>query len=142
MKNLISLLFLLNALLITSCKDDFKDSKVVDFETFQMDLPANWNQFTQIGYDSRVGGITNGKDTLTYDFGWYSYDFRNETTATHTRTETTIDGHDALIVRPKKKGKGIIGVFVQVDSLGKFTMSGVSKNESTILKIFNSIKFE
>ena len=142
MKKLTTFLFLLVALLAMNCKVEFENSKILDFGSFQLEVPAHWHKFPLMGYDSQVGGITNGRDTLTYDFGWYSYDFSNETTETHARTETTIDGHDALIVRPKKKGKGLIGVFVRVDNLNKFNLYGKSKNESTVFRIFESIKFK
>ncbi|MBF9252310.1 hypothetical protein I2I11_03305 [Pontibacter sp. 172403-2] len=117
-------------------------SKTLDLEEFRVDVPANWESFTSQGYDSKAGGITNGKDELTYDYGWYSYDFKNETTATHTRTSTIIDGKPALIVKPIEKGKGVIGVFMQVDSRNKLSLSGKDiKNEDTAIKIFESIKF-
>ncbi len=35
--------------------------------------------------------IINGKDTLIYDCGWYAYNLRNETSATHTRINEGAD---------------------------------------------------
>ncbi|PVY38380.1 hypothetical protein [Pontibacter virosus] len=140
MKNHLKLVFLLSLLLL-SCEKD-KLSETLDFKDFTIEAPSNWESFTSQGYDSKTGGITNGKDELTYDYGWYAYDFKNETTATHTRTSTTIDGRPALIVKPIEKGKGVIGVFIQVDSQNKFNLSGLDiKDEDTVLKIFESVKF-
>ena len=140
MKNQLILVFILS-LLFMGCEKD-KLSKTIDFEDFTIAVPSNWESFTSQGYDSKTGGITNGKDKLTYDYGWYSYDFKNETTATHTRTSTTINGRPALIVKPIEKGKGVIGVFIQVDSQNKFNLSGWDiKNEDTVIKIFESVKF-
>jgi hypothetical protein len=136
----LKLVFILS-LLLFSCEKD-KLSKTLDFEQFTIEVPSNWKSFSSQGYDSKTGGITNGKAKLTYDYGFYSYDFKNETAATHTRNATTINGKPALIVKPLEKGKGIIGVFIQVDSQNKFSLSGQDhKNEDTVIKIFESVKF-
>jgi len=128
-------------LLLFSCAKD-KLSKTLDFQQFTIEVPANWDSYSKPGIDSKVGGIKNGKNKLEYDYGWYSYAFKNETTATHTRTSTTIDRRPALIVQPITKGQGVIGVYIQVDSQNKFSLSGKDiKNEDTVLKIFKSVKF-
>lgn len=119
----------------------FKPSiETITFDGFTLDAPSDWQAFTLQGYDSKTGEISDGRNKLTYDFGWYSYNFNNETTDTHIRIKTTIDGKDALIVRPKKKGKGIIGVYIQADSLTRFNLYGISKDEDEILKIFESVR--
>ncbi len=128
-------------LLLTSCQEDFQNDKIIDEGTFRMVVPASWNSFFLAGYDSQVGGITNGKDSLTYDYGWFSADFSDISSETHARLETTIDGREALVIIPHRKGKDIIGVFVQVDSINRFTMYGKSKNEPTVLKVFSSVQF-
>lgn len=125
-----------------SCNDTFDVYKLLDFDFFLIEAPSNWDKFPLQGYDSKVGGMTNSMDTLIYDFGWYSDDLSNYTTDTHLRTVTTIDGYDALIVQPLIKGEGLIGVTIQVDSLNRFTMTGYSDDEPTILRIFRSIKFD
>ena len=140
MKNQLKLVFLFLLLLLSCRKDNL--NKTLDFGQFTMEVPANWKSFTSQGYDSTVGGITNGKEKLTYDYGWYAYDFKNETAATHTRTSITIDGKPALLVKPKEKGKGVIGIFVQVDSQNKFHLSGQDiQDEDTVINIFKSVRF-
>lgn len=134
-------LMLFLTLILVSCEKE-ELSKTLDFQQFTIEVPANWESYSLQGFDSKVGGIKNNKDTLKYDYGWYSYDFKKETTGTHFRFSTTIDGKPALIVRPIQKGKGVIGVFIQVDSQNKFSLSGQNiKDEDTVLKIFESIKF-
>ena len=142
MKTVANGLLLMICFSLLSCEDEFENSDTVDFGGFQVEVPSSWKTFTDVGYDSQVGGLTNGKDTLSYDYGWYSYNFSAETTETHNRTETQIDGREALIVQPRKKGKGLIGMFVQVDSLNRFSISGRSKDEKTVLRIFKSVRFE
>ena len=140
MKNQLKIMFLFSLLLLSCTKD--KLSETLDFGHFTMEVPANWKSFSSQGYDSKTGGITNGQDKLTYDYGWYAYDFKNETAATHTRTSITIDGKPALLVRPIEKSKGVIGIFVQVDSQHKFNLFGQDiQDEDTVIKIFESVRF-
>lgn len=140
MKNQVKLILVLTLILVSCEKEEL--SKTLDFQEFTIKVPANWERYSLQGFDSKVGGLKNNKDTLEYDYGWYSYDFQKETTETHIRFSTTIDGKPALIVRPIQKGKGIIGVFIQKDSQNKFSLSGQNiKDEDTVLKIFESIKF-
>jgi hypothetical protein len=106
-------------------------------------VPEKWESFIQTGFDSKIGGVTNGKDKLLYDYGWQPYDFSNLTSDTHTRTSTIINNKPAVIVQPNKKGTGIIGVYITVDDMINFNMYGENiEDEETVLKIFNSIKFK
>jgi hypothetical protein len=62
------------SLLIISCKPK-SDFKTIDFESFEITVPQNWNEIEIKGIDSYVGGIvTNKKDTLIFDIGAYSGD--------------------------------------------------------------------
>ncbi len=117
------LVFLLSLLLLSCEKDEL--SKTLEFEEFTIEVPSNWQSFISQGYDSKTGGIRNGKDELTFDYGGYSYDFTNETSATHTRISTTIDGRPALIVEPIDKAKPFICVFIKV-ALDNYTDNTVS----------------
>jgi len=130
------------SLLLLGCIDGSPKIKTLDFEQFTIDVPADWESFTSQGYDSKVGGITNGKILLTYDYGWYSNDFQNETTENHLRTVTTIDGKPALIVQPIKRGAGIIGVFIDVGGPMRFNLMGKDiKDEDKVIEIFESVRF-
>ena len=140
MRNHLQLVPLLFLLLFACKKDEL--SKTLDFQQFSIKVPANWESYSLQGFDSKVGGIKNRVDKLEYDYGWYSYDFKKETNDTHTRVSTIIDGKPALIIKPKNKGKGIIGLFIQVDGTTKFSFFGKDiKNEDTAIKIFESVKF-
>ena len=135
--------FALLILLPTGCKqDDLPPLKLIDLGTFRLETPDTWKDVPGVGYDSQVGQLTNGSDVLAYDYGWYSYRLQNETSATHLRTVTTIDGRPALIARPKKRGQGTIGLFVEVDDLNRLSLTGRdSRDEATIIRIFQSVKF-
>ena len=130
--------FILTAL---SCNDKFEGDKLLTFSSFSLKTPSNWYKFDLQGYDSQIGGITNRRDSLLYDFGWYSNNLSTFTSDTHLRTTALIDGYDALIVQPLDAGKGLIGLTVQVDNMNRFTLYGYSDQESTILTIFHSVQF-
>lgn len=134
---LITLIFLI----FFGCEKDSELYTTIDLEQFKIRTPKDLKNITQQEYDSKVGMISNGKGELSYDYGWHSYNFDNETSDTHTRTNTTIDGKEALIVQPKKKGDGIIGVYIEGDEQTKFNLYGESiKVEETVLKIFHSVQ--
>ena len=134
--------FALLMLLQTGCKDNAVSAiHLLDLKTFRIETPDTWQAVPGQGYDSQVGHLTNGSDVLKYDYGWYSYSLRAETSATHLRTVTTIDGHPALIVRPKKAGKGVIGLYLEVDSLNQMNLIGHDiRDEETTIRIFQSVK--
>ncbi|GAB3492553.1 hypothetical protein GCM10027341_06810 [Spirosoma knui] len=134
---------LLIGLGLSGCRDNSPDLvKTIDLRSFRLQTPADWEEIPGAGIDSQVGRLTNGRDELTYDYGWYSYNFRNEMPPDYIRTNTTIDGQAALVVRPKQPGKGIIGVYIQTNTQNKLVLSGRNiKDEETVLKMFESIRF-
>lgn len=136
-------LFALLLFVLTGCRDESPNlTKTLDVKSFRLKVPENWQSIPQQGYDSQVGRITNGRDALTYDFGGYSYNLRNETSATHTRTNTTIGGYPALIVRPRQTGKGVIGLYVEVGTMNRLVLTGRDiSDEETVLRIFESVTF-
>lgn len=135
--------FVLLLLFQTSCQDGAPPAiQLLDLKGFRVEVPAEWRNIPGVGYDSQVGQLTNGKDVVQYDYGWYSYTLRNETSATHLRTVTTINGRPALIVRPKKRGNGVIGLYVEVDAYNRLSLTGRDiGDETTILRIFESVRF-
>ncbi|SDF50389.1 hypothetical protein SAMN04487996_11124 [Dyadobacter soli] len=134
MKTFIPILALL---LAVSCKKD--QPTPVIFEDFSFVAPASWKRFEGVGYDSKVGGITNGRDTLRYDIGMFSYRFTKETEATHYRTESLRNGYKALTVRPKVRGKGLIGLYIEVDAFRKLSIYGQSNDEAEVMEILGSV---
>lgn len=125
-----------------SCEKVLLIPKEIDFEKFSLTVPNNWDPFQVQGIDSYVGGITNGRDSLTFDYGWYSYGLSNETEETHSRVKTTIDGYDALIVIPYQPRQEITGMYIELDSMNRFNLYGMCRNEATAMKIFSSVEFQ
>lgn len=137
------LLTVITTLLAGCMKDRDAEPKTTDFNTFTLVLPPGWHKLSLQGIDSQVGGITNGRDELLYDYGWYSYNFRKETTATHERTTVSMDGKPALLVEPRQPGKGLTGIYVEVDATNKFNLYGQNlKDQATATQIMRSVKFK
>lgn len=118
--------------------------KHLDFGAFHMETPHDWTKFKLQGIDSYVGGITNGEDTLRFDYGWYSSDFGRENPDLHRYSHDTINGKSALIIRPVLPGQGRIGIYIdKAKGKNRFNLVGSNiKNETVVLEIFKSIYFE
>lgn len=75
MKNIFAILILL---LFLSCQKS--NYKTVDFDVFEITVPSSWKKHEINGIDSYVGGlISDEKDTLIFDLGWYSPDVSDNT---------------------------------------------------------------
>jgi hypothetical protein len=136
-----AILVLISFCLIFSCTKDEPRSewKTIDFGNFTLEAPSTWKEFTAQGYDSRVGGVTNGRDTLNFDYGMYSYRFTNETSQTHTITEKIRGGFQTKMVKPKKRGQGLIGIYFDLGNSLRLTLFGKSTNESIFVQILESV---
>jgi hypothetical protein len=115
--------------------------KTIDYGPFKLKAPQEWEQIEFKGIDSYVGGLTNGKDTLTFDYGWYSPDVDLDSSGTY--QEDIINGLPALIgISGDKQNKHVAVEIHLKDKQNKFFMSGFNLNDvPTILQIFKSIYF-
>lgn len=147
MKNLYSLLLIL---LISGCTHDIIDNlpdeteisgDTISFNGFTLNAPSNWYGFNRQGVDSQIGCVTNNIDTLYFDFGWYSYDFSDLQPSLYTKSKVKINGKEALIIKPKQPGQGLIGIYIELEGYDRFNLYGVSKNEEEVLHICKSVNF-
>ena len=135
---LISILLILTV----SCKTKTADWQTLDFGSFKLKTPSGWTAIERKGIDSYVGGLTNIKDTLSFDYGWYSPDIGDEDPRKHKFGQDTINGLIARLVIPITPGDGYIRMYIPVNREDKFSISGHNiKSTDTILKIFKSIIF-
>lgn len=130
--------------LILACtKEEPKSEwKTFDFDTFTLQAPSKWKKFSAQGIDSKVGGITNGKDTLHYDYGMYSNRFTGETSETHIITEANLDGYPTKMVKPRKPAKGVIGIYYNLGDLLGLTLYGRSDDDKIFVQIIQSVKIK
>lgn len=136
-------LFIFTPLLISGCRNH-TEKKLLDFNSFSIEVPYDWTKFELQGIDSFIGGITNGTDTLIFDYGKYSYSFEHEEPELHNYSLDTVDGKPALIIRPVAPGKGLLGIYIEkAKGDNRFNLIGRNvENENTVLNIFKSIRFE
>jgi len=130
-------------ILTLSCKTKTSDWQTLDFGAFKMKTPQGWAVFKEKGIDSYIGGLTNKKDSLWFDYGWYSQDIGDEDPKKHKFGQDTINGLTARIVIPIIPGDGYIRMYIPVNGDDKFSISGHNiQSTDTILKIFKSIVFK
>lgn len=136
-------LILLLLVLTLSCKTETAGWQTLDYGPFKIKTPDRWTKIRSQGIDSYVGGLTNGKDTLSFDYGWYSPDIGDEDPKKHKFGQDTINGLMARIVIPVTPGDGYIGMHIRVNEKDKFGISGYNiQSTDTILRIFKSIVFK
>jgi hypothetical protein len=62
-------------LTILNCNNNGETSKKIDFNLFEITVPNTWNKIDLQGIDSYVGGFTTESgDTISFDYGKYTYD--------------------------------------------------------------------
>lgn len=130
--------------MICSCKQNHYVWKTLDFGTFKLNAPKEWNKFKEEGVDAYVGGLTNGKDSLRFYYGWFISGPKDELAKTHLYAQDTINDFSSVVVIPKKKGSGIIELFIPyVTDKDNFYLGGKNiKDTAMVFKIFKSVKFE
>ncbi|TKC09686.1 hypothetical protein [Pedobacter frigoris] len=133
------------ALLLISCSP--KETKLLDFGDFTIEVPNHWQQVKLRGIDSYVGRIKiNDHESAEFDLGAYSNNLDGDD---QTYEYLTIDNKKAKIVRPKISGKGMTGVYIESlgDSYGdrdRFQLNGqnlTSANEQLLIKALKTLKF-
>lgn len=130
--------------LTVSCKTRTDSWQTLDFRAFKLKTPRGWSIVEAQGYDSYVGGLTNGRDTLSFDYGWYTAEIDETEYKSHLYAQDTINGLTAVLQIPKVDGKGSIVMFIpKVTGSFKFGIAGNNiKGTDTILKIYKSIVFK
>lgn len=137
------LLFLILVIFLTFCSTKQNDWETLDFGVFKLKAPIGWTIIKKQGIDSYFGGLTNGKDSLWFDYGWYSVDLTGEATYTHKYAKDTVNGLSARVMISEIPGKGYISLYIpKVTDKNKFTIWGENINDvKTVLKIYKSAVF-
>lgn len=126
---------------IKHIKKNIKLVQTIDFEDFQVKAPKNWKKLKMNGIDSYVGGLTDNTDTLHFDFGQWSNTLTDEFEK-QLYAMDTINGEIGYITKPKKKHKGLLGVYFGNIERQSFNLYAYNyKNEKTIISILQSLRF-
>jgi len=127
--------------LAISCKTKTADWQTLDFGDFKLKAPKEWSKFKEQGIDAYIGGLTNGKDSLWFYYGWYISGPKDDESSNHWYGQDTVNGYSAVIVIPKQTGKGRLELFIpNVTDRDQFALSGYNiKDTGTVLQIFKSV---
>ncbi len=87
-------------ILTVSCKTKTVEWQTLDFRVFKLQAPKDWREFKEQGIDAYVGGLTNGKDSLWFYYGWYISGFKDEEANKHLFAQDTVNGKIAAIRIP------------------------------------------
>jgi len=148
-------LILISLFFVISCSNNKKETHILDFKRFTIEVPKNWKKIKLKGIDSQVGGIiSNDNDTMFFDLGMYSWDLKqiellNNSIMIPKESENpfesidsalliqdslrqikkwdTISGYFSKIVSPRNPGDGVTGIYI--DSLNsdkiRFNLYGI-----------------
>jgi hypothetical protein len=136
---------LLLVILMFGCKSEITPKNSHETSDFFIDLPEGWTHEKRQGIDSRIGVFTNNKQTLSYDFGWYTsgFDLRYGNNSDYSIQNILIDQKPGQFLYPKNKLKGNVGIFLQVDEYNTLTIIGEAKSSKNFYwDIFNTIVFK
>ena len=135
--------------LFLSCKKDKELINIIDFEKFTLITPPDWKRFEAQGYDTFVGGLTNKKDTLYFDYGLFSFGSLNNikrTSGTLIFETLKINGYDAKIVKEKRPNENRTIYSMYVDKKDNENINRIYgyeiRDEKLVRKIFLSHKFK
>jgi hypothetical protein len=144
MRNLqpLLLLFLLAACHRPERPINTREWPTLDYAAFTLQAPPGWKKFIERGVDSYIGGLTNGKDTLEFDYGWYSEELKpTDFDSTHLFASDTIDGFPAIIAIPKKDSLVEVELSMDLTAPDKLAFGGFVHDNATALAIFQSLRF-
>lgn len=110
---------------------------------FQLNTPKDFKYYQFRSPDNFIGEITNGKDTLFFEFGNNLSILGSKFTSTYFTSIDTINGYVANFILPKENGKGIFSLFFEdLPENNKLNIStNPSFDEKVLKEIFLSILF-
>lgn len=135
---------LLFLLAIYACREARQDYQILDFGSFKMIAKKGWNIFREKGIDSYVGGLTNGKDSLWFDYGWYSQQIGNYPDSNSLYVLAIINGLEAMFQRSKTIPGGNVAMSISKIGINyKFYIGGENlSHPDEIITMLRTITFE
>jgi|GEM_PF-2030695 len=139
-------LLLLILVYCTSCCKE-KLNKTLNFGSFELTVPQNWNYEELEGDDTFFGKIKACDDELFFDYGW-GYNFENitdlsEDEGTISFEALIIDGASAKIIKETHGSKVRYSLFVTKKNVGQNWIYGFDlKNEDLAREVFLTHKFK
>jgi hypothetical protein len=126
-----------------SCTSRTKTWQVLDFGTFSLKTPTGWSIVKRQGTDSYFGGLTDGKDSLWFDYGRYDVDLIGDAGFWYRMARDTVNGFPAIFSLPDLLVHGDISMHVpKLTDGNRFTIWAAKvKDSATVLHIYKSVLF-
>lgn len=117
--------------------------KRLDYGEFTLQAPPGWKKFTEQGVDSYVGGLTDGKDSLEFDYGWYSAELSpRDVDSTHLYASDSIDGYEAVLAIPKRDSTAPVELSMDLPDHIRLSFGGFVHDPRAAIAIFQSLRFK
>lgn len=105
-------------LLFEGCKKEDETpllSNALELQFFSIKTPEGWNVVEEQGYDSYVGHITDGENTIHFDQGMYiaNVDNISENANTIYLERLSIQGDPAVIHKEKARNGTVLSAYIQ-----------------------------
>ncbi|MEO9474103.1 MAG: hypothetical protein ABJG41_01160 [Cyclobacteriaceae bacterium] len=111
------------------------NSHIIELGRFSLLTPNNFKYVEQEGIDSFVGLITDGTDSIEFDFGWYSNDLTSED---YNLSNERINGRQAVTGFSNTYGTAVH--FPNLRDNNSLTVYSETLTEEEALNIFRTIK--
>lgn len=110
---------------------------------FKLKAPQDWHVIEKKGDPSYWGYLTNGIDSLQFDYAWYDVVLEQDFGKHQLYARDTVNGLVADMLIPDNDGQGYISMHLNIREKTKFTIWGNKiSSTKTILQIFKSFIFE
>lgn len=142
--SLIYCFILLLLLPVYACREARPDCHILDFGVFRLTAPGGWERFKENGIDSYVGGLTNGKDSLWFDYGEYSQEIGDYPDTNSLYARATVNGLEAIFRMSKNRKDASVAMSIpRVTKKNRFFIGGDHlAHPDAIIKIFKTIRFK
>jgi hypothetical protein len=130
-------------IVVLSCRPSTEAWQVLDFGPFSIKTPDGWSKVKRQGTDSYYGGLTDGKDSLWFDYGRYNVDLIGDAKFWYRMTRDTVNGFPAVISMPDSLDLANISMKIpKLTNGNRFTIwASIVKDSSIVLQIFKSVYF-
>lgn len=104
----------------------------INFGPFTIDAPKEYHILRMTRpFDSYLGGITDGEEEIMFDYGWYSYDVRDDANV----SKDTVNGQFAYYKHPQNGGKGQYSLgFYDFDEKNRLIIGASHTNHPSIVE--------
>lgn len=112
------------------------------YDGFALRTPGDWVRYSLQGRDSYASGLTNGTDSLIFDFGDYAPRVGVNGGANRLFAAAKIDGFPAVFSIPVKPGQNDCELEIYLSDRDRFYLGGRVRDTHVALAIFQSVTFD